>query len=173
MFRKGGRGAPSTGTLANSRGKNHKVAKKEQREATSYQRLDFLKEASAEEYEGELKKYRDGYDIIYAATPKFGYKDQAILPFLSKELRFELLSIKLGLIFAGSYNDVERNPLRRQDCRLSHLDVGSVVCHSMCVHLVPKGCGAIIEAILKHFIGEHLGHCVRGEVRYVRTNLSL
>ena len=161
MFRKGGRGAPSTGTLAN-RGKNHKVAKKEQREATSYQRLDFLMEASAEEYLGELKKYRDGYDIIYAATPKFGYKEQAILPYLSKELRFELLSIKLGLIFAGSYND--SNALRRQDRRLSHLDVGSVVLHSMCIHLVPKGCGAIIEAILKHFIGEHLGHCVRREV---------
>lgn len=165
MFRLS-RGAPSTGTLANSRGRNNKRVKKESREATTYQRFDFLNDASAEEYEEKITKYRDDFDIIYAATPNFDDKDQAILPFLSKELRFELLSIKLGLIYAGSYGTY--NALRRHDIRLSLLDMGSVVRHSMNIHLVPKGCGEIIEAVLKYFIGDELGHCIRGEVRCLR-----
>ena len=166
MFRKG-RGAPQQGTLGNKRSKR---AKAPQKEATTYQKGLCLGESSSEEIEEVIEKYRNDHDIIYTAAPIFNHRDVAVLPFVSKELYFEIISIKLGLIFAGSYYGVV-NGLQRQDARVSKLDVGSIARRSMCIHLVPKGYGAIIEAVLKYFIGEELGHCIRGEVRHTQSDL--
>lgn len=120
--------------------------------------------ADGEEAQETLRGLIQNWDIVYILEPWLNSKERAILPYTSPWMHFKLLTNKFGLIYAGSYANNHTASNTRHLSRLSRLDVSSIVLRGMRIHLVPKGCGEIIEALAKYIFGEVLDRHELGEV---------